>query len=139
MLYGLGAAIFWGGSTIFIKFGLEKGGTPVVGSLIAYLAASIAISPSLLNRKNRTEILNAERKSLQIALMSGLATNIAQWLRYVALGYASVIIVTFLIRTISLWILLLSFIFNREYESFSRWVLLGNALLMVGTILILIP
>jgi len=138
MLYGLGAAIFWGCSTIFIKLGLENGGSPVVGSLVAYVAASIAISPSLLNRKNKREILNTGGKSLQIALMSGLATNIAQLLRYLALEYASVIMVTLLIRTISLWILFLSFIFNREYESFSRWVLLGNALLIVGTVLILI-
>jgi len=41
------------------------------------------------------------------------------------------------IRTSPLGVLLLAFIFNRQYESFSRWVLLSNALLVVGTILVL--
>ncbi len=137
MLYGMGAAIFWGSSAIFIKLGLESGGSPVAGSLIAYLAASIFISPSLLNRENKREILTRDRKSFQIALISGLTINIAQLLRYLAFGYGSVIIITVLIRTSNFWVLLFSFIFNREYESFSRWVLLGNALLIGGIVLIL--
>ncbi len=140
MLYGMGAAVFWGSSAIFIKLGLEKGGSPVGGSLIAYVAASIAITPSLLlNQENKKEILKPDKKSFQLALISGLTVNIAQLLRYLALGYGSVIIVTLLIRTVPLWVLLLSFIFNREYESFSRWVILSNTLLIIGTILILIP
>jgi len=138
MLYGMGAAIFWGSSAIFIKLGLESGGSPVAGSLIAYLAASIFITPALFNRENKREILKADRKSFQIAIVSGLTINIAQLLRYLAFGYGSVIIVTLLIRTSNFWVLLFSFIFNREYESFSRWVLLGNALLIGGIVLILI-
>jgi drug/metabolite transporter (DMT)-like permease len=138
MLYGMGAAVFWGSSFIFIKLGLENGGSPVAGSLLAYLGASIAIIPSLLNRKNKREMLEADRKSFQLGLFGGLTANIAQLLRYLALGYGSVIIVTVLMRTSPLWVLLLSFIYNREYESFSRWVLLSNALLIVGTVLILI-
>ncbi len=137
MLYGLGAAVFWGSSIILVKLGLESGGTPVAGSLIAYSSASIAIIPSLLNRKNRKEMFGADRQSLQLALLSGLTTNMAQLFRYLALQYGSVILVMAVIRTSPLGVLLLAFIFNRKYESFSRWVLLSNALLVVGTILVL--
>ncbi len=137
MLYGAGAALFWGSSFIFIKMGLQSGGTPIAGNMIAYMGASIAIIPSLLKRKNRMEMLAADRKSLNLALLTGITTNIAQLLRYVALQYGSVILVTAVIRTSPLGILFLSFIFNRKYESFSRWVLLSNALLIVGTVLIL--
>ena len=35
-----------GSSAIFIKLGVECGGSPVMGSLIAYTSASIVISPS---------------------------------------------------------------------------------------------
>ena len=82
-------------------------------------------------------MFTADRQSLKIALLVGLTTNIAQLLRYVALKYGSVILVTAAIRTSPLGILLLSFIFNRQYESFSRWVLLSNALLIIGTAMIL--
>jgi drug/metabolite transporter (DMT)-like permease len=137
MFYGAGAAVFWGSSVVFVKFGLASGGTPLAGIMIAYMGASIAIIPSLLKRENRREMLTADRRSLKLAILVGITSNIAQLLRYLALEYVSVIIVTALLRTSPLGILLLSFIFNRQYESFSRWVLLSNALLIVGTVLIL--
>ena len=136
--YGIGGSLFWGSSAILIKLGLEDGGSPIVGSLIAYLSASIVILPfSFLNRGYREEILHGDRNSLRIALFSGLITNIAQLMRYIAIGLGSAIVVSLMLRTGPLWTLLLSFIFNREYESFSRGVLLGNALLIVGTLLII--
>ena len=140
MLYGVGASVFWGSSSIFVKLGLENGGSPITGSLIAYLAASVVISPSsFLREVNRKEILGEDKTSLKLAIFSGLTSSTAQLLRYLALGYTSVIVVSVLGRTMPLWVLLLAFLFNRKYESFSRWVLIGNACLIVGTILIIIP
>jgi drug/metabolite transporter (DMT)-like permease len=85
--YGIGGSLFWGSSAILIKLGLEDGGSPIVGSLIAYLSASIVILPfSFLNRGYREEILHGDRNSLRIALFSGLITNITQLMRYIAIG-----------------------------------------------------
>jgi drug/metabolite transporter (DMT)-like permease len=137
MFYGVGAALFWGSSAIFIKLGLENGGTPVAGTFIAYLSASFVIAPSsFLNREHREEILGGDKTSIRDALYSGLTSNIAQLMKYVALGFGSAIAVSLMLRTVPLWTLLFSFLFMRENESFSRWVLLGNALLVVGTILV---
>jgi len=139
VLYGAGAALFWGSSAIFIKFGLDAGGTPVAGTLIAYTAASVVIGPSFLfSAEKRGELWREGRKPLPIAIFSGLTTSIAQLLRYISYGYGSVIVVSLMLRTLPLWVLLFAFSFNREYESFSRWVLFGNGLLMIGTILIII-
>jgi drug/metabolite transporter (DMT)-like permease len=139
IFYGIGAAIFWGSSAIFIKLGLEHGGSSIAGSFIAYLSASIAISPSaFFSKDRREEILHGDKKSLKIALFSGLTSNIAQLSRYIAMGLASAIVVSLMQRTMPLWVLFFAFIFNRKYESFSRWVLLGNALIIMGTILILL-
>jgi drug/metabolite transporter (DMT)-like permease len=139
MLYGIGAAIFWGSSAIFIKLGLDHGGYPIGGTLIAYLAASIAITPAVLfNKEHREELLNGDKQSFKIALLSGLSVNLGQFLRYIAFGSGSVIVVSLMLRTIPLWVLFFAFIFIRKYESFSRWVLLGNALIMIGAILVLL-
>jgi len=139
IFFGIGAAIFWGSSAILIKLGLGHGGSPIGGSLIAYLAASLAISPSaLFNKKHREEILNGDKHSLKIALLSGLTANFAQLVRYLGLQFGSAIVISLMLRTIPLWVLLFAFIFIRQYESFSRWVLLGNALIMIGTVLILL-
>jgi drug/metabolite transporter (DMT)-like permease len=135
LLYGVGAAVFWGSSAIFIKLALDAGGKPIAGSLIAYVAAAVVISPSVfLNRKNRAEFFSGD--SLQLAIWSGLTTSIAQLLRYLALAAGSVIVVSLMLRAQPLWVLALAFIFVREHESFSRWVLLGNGLVLAGTIVI---
>jgi uncharacterized membrane protein len=138
MMYGVGAAVFWGSSAIFIKLALNNGGSPLTGSLIAYLAASLFISPSLLLEKNRKEMLEADGKSLRMALLSGLCTNVAQLFKFIALAYGSVIVVSLMSRTAPLWVLLFSFLFNREFESFSPWVILGSLLLVCGTVLIML-
>ena len=138
VLYGAGAALFWGSSGIFIKFGLDAGGSPVVGSLIAYAAATLVISPSLLfSAEKRREIVGEGGKPLPIAMFSGVTTSVAQLLRYLSFGFGSVIVVSLMLRTQPLWILLFAFIFIRQYESFSRWVIIGNGLLMIGTLLII--
>jgi drug/metabolite transporter (DMT)-like permease len=138
VLYGAGAAIFWGSSAIFIKLGLDKGGSPILGNLIAYLSASVAVGPSsFLKRKNREEILGGDRASLKLALYSGLTTNIGQLLRYLALGSGSAIVVSLMLRTVPVWVLIFALLFTPKEESFSGWVLLGNALLIIGTVLVL--
>ncbi len=138
LFFGIGSAIFWGSSPIFIKLGLDNGGSSLAGSFIAYSAASLVVSISLLNETNREEIFKVDKQALRLAVMSGMTTNIAQMLRYVALNYSTVIVLSLVSRTIPIWTLFFSFIFNRKLESFSRWVLLGNALLTIGTILVLL-
>ena len=65
VFYGAGAALFWGSSAIFIKFGLEAGGTPVAGTLIAYAAASVVISPSFLfSAEKRRETIQGGQEAL---------------------------------------------------------------------------
>jgi drug/metabolite transporter (DMT)-like permease len=138
--YGAGAAVFWGSSAIFIKLALrEGGGSPIAGSFLAYLAASLVVGPfALVNPATRREILCKVARSLRLAIVCGLTVGVAQLLRYLALGYTSAILFSLLHRTIPFWVLILSFLFIRKYESFSRWVLLGNGLLVVGTLLVLI-
>ncbi len=138
VFFGLGAALFWGSSALFIKLGLDNGGSSVAGSFIAYCAASVVVSFSLLNKKTRDEIFTFNKPALKLAGLSGMTTNLAQMMRYLALNYGSVITVSLVSRTMPMWTLLFSFIFNRKIETFNRWVLIGNAMLVVGTILVIL-
>lgn len=137
-IFGIGAAVFWGSSAIFIKLGIENGGTPLAGTFIAYTAATMVVATSLLNRANRKEIFGGNKQALRLAVMSGLTTNTAQMLRYLAFSYGTVIVVSLVSRTMPIWTLSLAYIFNRKIETFNRWVLLSNALLIIGTVLVLL-
>ena len=138
ILFGLGASLFWGSSSVLIKLGLDNGGLPIAGSMVCYLAASTAVSYKLLDRQTRREILTPNRPALQLALMTGMTTNLAQLMRFIALDHAPVITVSLVSRTVPVWVLILAFLLNRHLESFSRWVLLGNGLLVAGTVLVII-
>ena len=139
VVYGAGAALFWGSSAIFIKFGLEAGGSPVAGTLISYAAACLIVGPSsMLHGEERRELLSEDKTSLRVSVFSGLTTGVAQLLRYLSLAHGSVIVVSLMLRTLPLWVLLFAFTFNREYESFSRWVFLGNGLLIAGTLMVML-
>jgi drug/metabolite transporter, DME family len=140
VLYGVGAAIFWGSSAIFIKYGLDSGGSPITGTLTAYVAATIVILPQLfLSKANRTELFTGDKRSLRLGILAGLTTCVAQLLRYIALDYGPIIVVSVTSRTIPIWVVVLSFIFIRKQESFTFWTILGNIVLLIGTILVLVP
>lgn len=136
LLYGVGSALFWGSSPLFVKLGIESGGSSIAGNLTSFTAASLFIAPLFLSVKNRAELLAPDWKSLRLALMSGFSSNVGQMLRFLALAYGSVITVSLMQRTIPIWSLLLAFIFNRKLENFGRWTLAGNALLFIGTVLV---
>lgn len=138
LLYGAGSAIFWGSSPLFIKLGMASGGTSIVGNLTSFTAAALFISPSFVGIKVRRELLNPDFGSLKLALMSGFTTNLAQMLRFLALAYTSVTVVSLMQRTIPVWSLGFAYVFNRKLESFGPWVLLGNGLLLAGSILVML-
>lgn len=136
VLFGLGSAVMWGCSPVLIKMGIDAGGSSIVGSLTAFSSAALFISPSFLGAKQRGELLGSDRKSLRLALVAGMSTNIGHLVRYIAFGYGSVITVSLVSRTIPVWTLFFSFLMNRKVESFGRWVLIGNALLLIGSMLV---
>jgi drug/metabolite transporter (DMT)-like permease len=140
ILYGAGTAVCWGISPILIKLGLERGGSPVFGNLVMYLAACIVILPSaFLIGENRKAIFNIRQEAFWPAVFCGLANNVWQLSMNFALAYGSVIVVSLMVRTSPIWTLLFAFFFIRRYESLSRWVLLGNGLVIIGSLLVLVP
>ena len=54
-------------------------------------------------RLSRGQLLHGDKNSLRIALFSGLITNIAQLMRYIAIGLGSAIVVSLMLRTGPLW------------------------------------
>jgi len=136
-VFGFGNGVAWGVAPIFVKLGLKNSGTPTAGAFISFLAATIFLSISLLNRKRKSAITHMSGKTAGLFFIAGFLSCIANLLRYVALALAPASVVTSLIAITPIFGLFFAFIFNRKIEVFSRPIIIGSITVVIGTILLL--
>jgi len=133
---GFGCGVAWGVSPIFIKLGLKGSGSPIVGTFISFLAATIFLSISLINPIRRTSIVHITGKAAGLFFIAGLLSCTANLVRYVALSLAPASVVTPLVSSSAVFLLIFSFLFNRKLEIFSIPVIIGTVTVVIGTILL---
>ena len=136
VLAGLGGGFFWGISGVLIKPGIAEIGSPYAAAFISYTAASLVIAGLLLRKGQREQLLHLPRQSISPLVISGLFVAIAQLLRYLALSYSPVSVVTPLIGINVLFTFFLSFLLNRDIEVFTWKVFIGIAVTAVGAFLL---
>jgi drug/metabolite transporter (DMT)-like permease len=135
-IYGLGCGVAWGISPIFVKLGLKDSGSPVAGAFISFLAATMVLSLSLLNRQRRAAFTRMTGKAAGLFFIAGLFSCTANLFRYVALGLAPASVVTPLVSIQPVFGLFFAFLFIRQLEIFSKPVIIGTITVVIGTILI---
>lgn len=132
ILAGLGGGFFWGISAVLIKPGIAEIGSPYAAVFISYIAASLVIAGLLLRKGQREQLLHLPRQSITPLVISGLFVAIAQLFRYLALSYSPVSVVTPLIGINVIFIFFLSFLLNRNIETFTWKVFIGIVVTVVG-------
>jgi len=135
-LLGLGIGLAWGVSPIMIKLGLGSSGSPVAGAFIMHAAATIALSPALFNITRRDSLVTMSRGAFGYFCLTGLFSAAAQLMRFIALSLGPVSVVTPVFATSPIFALFLAFIFNRKLEIFSRNVVIGTVVVIVGALLL---
>ena len=127
----------YGTSPIMIRAALE-GATDlsVLGGAIAYTAAAIALIVTLLLPGRRGLITAMRPSTVRLFLGAGFFVFLAQMLRFIALSLAPVAIVTPLMRLSGVFTLILSWIFNRHLEKITLRVVLGIAVSLVGSVML---
>ena len=113
----------------------------VVGRSLNYncvqlVGANIALSVSLLNPKRRAALVGIPGKAIGLFCMSGLLSSTANLLRFVALSLAPASVVHPLISIMPVFLLVLSFLFNRKLEVFNIPVIIGTGTVVIGSILL---
>lgn len=136
VLSGLGAGLSWGSSGILIKPAVREIGSPLVGAFISYVAATL-ITVSLLFRKRQQEqLVRLNRSSLIPLVIAGVLSSAGQLLRFFGLSYSPVSLVQPLISTQVLYVLIFSFLLNRNIEVFTWKVIMGMVLVVAGAFLL---
>ncbi|MDP2719225.1 MAG: EamA family transporter [Dehalococcoidia bacterium] len=136
VMMGLIGGVFWGITPLLVKAALNEGGYPVAGTFISYAAAALALCPILLFRSKRKQLHIMDRSTVLWFCSSGFTSAMAQLFRYMALSMTHVSVVAPLFSTNPLFVVGLSFIFNRKLESFRPQVLIGVVAVVIGAILV---
>lgn len=134
LLFGLGTGALWGLTPVMMKVGLRGAEAPVAGAFISFLAATVALSLSLLNPDRRASFWHLPRRIVGLYCLVGILAGIANLFRFLALNLSPASVVTPLLSTTPVFLVALSFLLNRKLEIFSLPVIVGTIAVVLGTV-----
>ncbi|MFC1955449.1 EamA family transporter [Chloroflexota bacterium] len=139
VLAALTSAICWSVSPLLVKIGLNEVGSPLLGTFISYIAASIIMGILVSYPGNNQRLRRLERTSLIPFTIASIAVSVGQLCRYVALDYTQISIAIPLIGSArALFTFPLSFLFNRQIESFNLRTMIGAISIVMGIFLLML-
>ncbi len=137
-VYGLGVALSFAISPIFIRGGLDEMDSPLLGVTIGMSVSAVAYGIILLLRRERLNLSEVPRESLYYQLGAGLFVGASTWVRWLALSMAPVAVVLTLGRlNIPVVIILSIFLVGQKEEHVTGRVWLGAALVVAGSTLLI--
>ncbi len=137
-IYGLGVALCFSISPIFIRGGLDELGSPLLGVTIGMAVSAIAYGIILLLRNERLNLNQVPRDSLYYQVAAGLFVGASTWIRWLALTMAPVAVVLALGRlNVPVVIILSIFLIGQKEERVTGRVWLGATLVVAGSLLLI--
>jgi drug/metabolite transporter (DMT)-like permease len=132
------AAIAYGTSPILFRAALEdQTGLSVLSGLVAYSAAVVLLLASTMVPSRRYLLHSLEPATLRLYFGASFSVFAAQMLRFLALSLAPVAVVTSLERMNSVFTLALSYHMNRLLELITWRLVLGVAISLAGTLILI--
>ena len=137
-IFSLLAASAYGTSPILVRMVLEKTSwhASIAGGLVSYIAASVVVViaiPLLGKVKHITEI---PREATKWFCWAGFFVGFSQLLRYIALSFAPVSVVSPIQRLSLVFRLVFSYMINRQYEIFDSRMISGTIASLLGAVLL---
>jgi len=136
-LFGIGTAICFAISAIFVRNGLEEMPSPLLGVTIGMVITALLYGVLLLFRRKRVEQgpIPADAWLFQIA--AGVLVGLGTWVRWIALDMAPVAVVMTLGRAnVPVVIFVAPLLVGRKAERVTARVWLGAALIIAGAVLL---
>ena len=136
-LFGLGVAVCFSISPIFIRQGLENLDSPLLGVTIGMGFSALAYGITLLFRRKQIRQGPIPRDALWFQLAASFFVGISTWLRWIALDMAPVSVVLALGRlNVPVVILLAPMLVGKAVENVTLRVWLGAALIVAGSLIL---
>ena len=137
-IFSLLAASAYGTSPILVRMSLEHTSwhASIAGGLVSYGAAAVVVIiliPLLGKVKHVSEISG---EAVKWFCWAGFFVGVSQLLRYIALSFAPVSVVSPIQRLSLVFRLFFSYLLNRKYEIFDSRMVLGTIVSLVGAVLL---
>lgn len=136
-IYPLVGAVAFGASAILRKAGLDLVNIPLLAAAVT-AATGALFSFGLLQVQGGRQALKLTRRSARWLVSAGVINTAAMLSVFFALSHGKVVIVEPLVSSNPVTTLLLTSIFLRDVESLTLRVILGAALTVIGTILVVL-
>ena len=136
-LFGLGVAICFAISPIFIRGGMEDLHSPLLGVTIGMGISAIAYGITLLFRREQIQQGPITRDALWFQLGAAFFVGVSTWARWIALDMTSVSVVLALGRlNVPVVILLSPLLVGKSSENVTFRVWLGAAMIVGGSLIL---
>jgi len=134
--FGIGAALAYGASSVFIRQGISNLAPPLVGAAVSLLSGTLVFL--IIRVRDFSANLTQNRKAVGFFLLAGLASSLGIVSSFFALSLTPVVTVSPLQSTSPLFVMLWSYLFLRRLERITPRLILGSVLVIFGVILITI-
>ena len=135
-VFGVAAAMLWGVGPVLMRAGLDSNGLGVLGGLVTYAAASVALLLVLAVPGQMARATDLDRTAMRWFALSTVNSFVANVFRFSALALAPVTVVVPMIRTFVLFQVAFNFVINRSLESFEPRILVAIAISAAGAVLL---
>ncbi|MGZ5305843.1 MAG: DMT family transporter [Actinomycetota bacterium] len=136
--FGLGTAVCWAISPIFIRRGLGEFDAPLAGVTISMLAAVGAYGLLMLVRRRHVNPSSASRGAMTWKLAAGVLVGLSTWMRWYSLSLAPVAVVLGLaLLSVPTVLVLAPLLVGRDHERVTRPVVVGAGLVMAGALILI--
>jgi uncharacterized membrane protein len=136
-LFGLGTALCFATSAIFIRAGLEDLPSPLLGVTVGMVVTASAYGIILVFRRGPRRLGSVARDAMFFQLAAAALIGLSTWARWVALDMAPVAVVLALGRlNVPVVILLSPLLVGRQQEQVTAQVWLGAGLIIIGSLIL---
>lgn len=136
-VFGLGTAMCFAVSAIFIRAGLEELASPLLGVTVGMVITALLYGIVLLFRRGKIQQGPIPRDALLFQIAAGVFVGLSTWARWIALDMAPVAVVLSLGRLNVPVVLLLSpLLVGRKAERVTGKVWLGAGLIVAGSVVL---
>lgn len=139
LVIALGAPLCWSISPIFIRYGLDGLDSPLLGVTVGITASALGYGVALFVHRMRSPQGAISSEALALKIVAGILVGLSTWARWIALDFTAVATVLALslvsVPTVNL---LTPLVVDRQLEQVTRQVWLGSALIVSGSLLLIL-